>query len=116
MNPDLRWATPPRNNPPRVGFWGDHGAWGGNGVVYLRVRQKCFRLPERLERLPGLQYSAAPQAIQSLGKALQQDPDRARFACRSARTAPGWSEKLLNKTPLAQQGSPIPRIWKGDGR
>jgi hypothetical protein len=68
-----------------VGIRDDHGTLERDGVLYVLVRQECFRLPEALKPLPGVRHSVAPRANHSLGNALQQDPDRARFAVRHGR-------------------------------
>ncbi len=56
-----------------------HGDWGRDGAMYYAVRHGGWRLAEVVAQVPGLKYSAAAQAIQRFGRALEQDADRRRL-------------------------------------
>ena len=67
-------------------------------MLPVLVRQECFPLPERLERLPGVRYSVAPQVIHSLGRPCNRI--RIALGLRPA-TADTWLKcKMIRYDPI----------------
>jgi len=61
-------------------------------VLFGAVLTGRHRLPELLEPLPGVRYSAAAQAIQRFGRLVNDDTNRSRFVERFRREI----DKVLN--------------------
>jgi REP element-mobilizing transposase RayT len=62
-----------------------HADWVRDGVLYTVVRHLGWRLAEVYQRVPGLKYAAAAQAVKRFGRKVPGDRERERFVERLRR-------------------------------
>jgi hypothetical protein len=75
-------ATEAARGKPWAILLQEHKEWGRDGALYVAVRHGGHRLVAVAQRIPGLGYQAAAQAIRRFGATLAQDPARSRFVDR----------------------------------
>lgn len=60
--------------------WADtYGDWTRDAAMYVAVRHGGMRLAEVVQRLGGIRYQAAAQAVKRFARALEKDPARRRW-------------------------------------